>query len=37
MLTVVGLITLGAIVIPAVFGLVTAAPDIARYLKIRRM
>ncbi len=36
-LTVIGLITVGALVVPAVVGLVTAAPDIVRYLKIRSM
>jgi len=37
MLTVIGLIAIGAIIVPAVFGLITAAPDIVRYIKIRRM
>ncbi len=36
-MSVIGLITVGAIVIPAVIGLVTAAPDILRYLRIRQM
>jgi hypothetical protein len=35
--TVVGLITVGAIVIPAFIGLVVSAPDIQRYLRISRM
>jgi len=36
-LSVIGLIAIGAIVIPAMVGLVASAPDIVRYLKVRRM
>jgi hypothetical protein len=36
-LAAIGLIAIGAIVIPALVGLIAAAPDIRRYLHIRRM
>ena len=37
MLAVIGLIMLGAILIPVVVGVVVSLPDIARYLRIRSM
>ena len=36
-LAVFGLIMLGAIVVPALVGLIAAAPDIARYIRMQRM
>jgi hypothetical protein len=36
-LAAIGLIVIGAIVIPALVGLIAAGPDIQRYLRMRRM
>ena len=36
-LAVVGLLALGSILIPALYGLISALPDLRRYLRIQRM
>ena len=36
-LAVVGFMALGAILVPAIYGMISAAPDLRRYLHMRRM